>query len=304
MDAARSDGGQPSTVGAGQGPSGELLWTPLDEARMAVYRVLSLAASDPLSERWSRLLEPELREAAEAAAEFIAGHDACRPDELAGGESPPSGFDLAGLFEFASVERQAACEEHQRVFGLVQSKECPPSESDYCPQTFSVYRSQRMADVAGFYRAFGLQPSRDMPEAVDHVALELEFMAWLLAKRRHALKTQGAADDERAAVCAEAERAFFEEHLAWWLPAFAKALRIKADGGAVVASDSKSSEGVQAQPPASLYAALGACLAAFVPAERGVLGVPPPSELASPTPTEEPSGGCDDCGGDEHAERP
>ncbi|RKY20594.1 MAG: hypothetical protein DRQ55_07230 [Planctomycetota bacterium] len=288
MSAEKPSG--PAPAAAPREAGGDPSWTPLDEARLQVYQVLSLAASDPRSERWPRLREPAVCEAAVAAARFLADQGEAQPHELAPGETSPSGLDLAELMRFAEAPRDELGEEHQRVFGLVQSKECPPCESDYCPQTFSVYRSQRMADVAGFYRAFGLQPSRDMPEHVDHVALELEFMAWLLAKRRHALQAGGQKAAEQAGVCAAAERDFAEEHLAWWLPAFARALRTKADGQPPDLSSTA--------PAGSFYSALGACLAAFVPAERALLGIAPSDELARPAPTDEPEGGCEGCSPD------
>jgi TorA maturation chaperone TorD len=158
-------------------------------------------------------------------------------------------------------------EDHDRVFGLVISKECPPLETEYCPQTFSIYRSQRLADIAGFYHAFGVEPGRDVPERADHIACELEFLAWLVAKERHAMGQDGAQWKERARTSRDAQRTFFEEHLAWWVPAFARALGLRA--GALT-------------DPAPLQSALAAVLASWVPLERALLGVAPPTELVGP----------------------
>jgi TorA maturation chaperone TorD len=82
-------------------------------------------------------------------------------------------------------------------------------------------------------------------------------MAFLLMKKRLALADAEEAEQaERAAVCDEAHRAFFREHLAWWLPAFATGLRRKAGRGP--------------------YLEVGRLLAAFMPLERQRLDVPPP----------------------------
>jgi len=145
-------------------------------------------------------------------------------------------------------------------------------------QTFSVHRAHLMADVAGFYRAFGLEPSRELPERHDHVALELEFMAWLIAKTWHA------PPGERREVCQDAQARFVEGHLAWWVPAFAGALRRKANGPPPGGG------------PPSLLAAVADVLCAFVPAERAVLGVDPPTRLAAPQPTEQTDASCEGCG--------
>jgi TorA maturation chaperone TorD len=268
-------------------------WTPLDEARLCLYYILSRVLSDPASRRQLRSCERGVLEQLGAAAAFIADEPAARPLALAPGELPPSvlaGLDLADWFDQPETTIVA---QYERVFGLVASKECSPYETDYCRQTFSVYRSHRLADVAGCYRAFGLQASRDRPERPDHLALELEFMAWLLVKQRHALRRGGAAAAaaaalEQAAVCRDAQRLFVREHLSWWVPAFALALRRKADG----LRDARDLH----ELPRSALGAVGAALAAFMAAERTVLGVAPPTELVEPRPGDEPEGGCGGCG--------
>jgi TorA maturation chaperone TorD len=73
---------------------------------------------------------------------------------------------------------------------------------------------------------------------------------------------------ERMEICDAAQRAFFTEHLAWWLPAFASGLRRKAAGG--------------------LYTALGNFLAAFVPLERARWSVAPPRLSVQPQLIERP----------------
>jgi len=169
-------------------------------------------------------------------------------------------------------------QDHVRVFGLVVSKECPPCEVQYCPQTFSIYRSQQMADIAGFYRAFGLEAGRDAPERVDHISCELELLAWLVAKERLACSRNGEEWSERAGVCRDAQRSFVSAHVAWWVPAFAHALSRRARS---------------LDPVPLLHVALADALAALVPIERALLDVPPPEVLARAQPdAEEAEGGC------------
>jgi len=248
-------------------------------ARRQLYGFLALACSDPRSERWRKLQDPAVRERALAAASYVAGHVDLQPEALAPGELSPAEFDLSSLLDRLDEPGLDPVAAHDRTYGLLSSSECTPHETIYCPQTFSVYRSGRLADIAGFYEAFGVTASRDQPERVDHIALELEFMAWLLAKEEHALASKDAAAAEHAEICQEAERRFFEEHLAWWVPAYAGALWMRTEGtpGPVGA----------AAPPSTFHGALAQALAAFVPAERARLGVGPPQELVEPLPTED-----------------
>lgn len=260
-----------------------------DTTRAYLYRFLSLACSDPRSARWKKLFEPGAREVVLAAWECVVADPAARPARFAPGELEPAGDELAYLFGFLEERGRNHTQAHDGIFGLVVSKECPPYETQYCPQTFSVYRSERLADIAGFYRAFGVEPSRDQPERVDHIALELELMAWLLNKEQYALAQGGAQVEEHVEVCRDAQKKFFAEHLAWWVPAFATALWRKAEG-----TPHPGTPGAAR----TFHGALASALAAFVPMERALLAVPPPEELLAPRATEDAdSDGCGGCSG-------
>jgi TorA maturation chaperone TorD len=82
-------------------------------------------------------------------------------------------------------------------------------------------KAQIMADVMGFYRAFGVEPRADR---ADHIAAELEFMHLLTLKEAHALKA-GQAD--KAELCREAQQKFLREHLLTWHLALIKVIRAK-----------------------------------------------------------------------------
>jgi len=245
----------------------------LDQARMTVYQFLSLATSKPSSARWQRLLDPGFQELTQAAVEVIRQDPRACPDKLAPGELPIEALELAPLLVFLRhgqeyPQEQDFSEEFDHVFGLLISRECPPYETEYCPQTFSIFRSHQLADIAGYYRAFGLQPANESPERHDHISLELEFMAWLNTKALYALE-QG--DAENASICRETQVQFVEHHLAWWTTAFALALRKKADG--------IRDERDLGSAPKSLLGAIGVLLAAFIPAERAILGIASPTTL-------------------------
>lgn len=82
-------------------------------------------------------------------------------------------------------------------------------------------KAQLLADIMGFYRAFGVEPRLDR---ADHIAAELEFMHYLLLKEHFAL---AAGQAENAAVCREAGEKFLVEHLLTWTAPLGQALRAK-----------------------------------------------------------------------------
>jgi TorA maturation chaperone TorD len=259
-----------------------------DRARLVIYQFLSLATSKPHNEAWSRILEPNYLELVQTAIDIIRHDPRARPESLAAGELSLEALDFTSLKSFLQNHLQDFCDEYDRVFGLLLSKECPPYETQYCPQTFSVFRSHQLGDIAGYYRAFGLEPSRESPERHDHISLELEFMAWLNTKMLYAME-QGDTDNEN--LCRDAQMSFLDEHLAWWTTAFALALRRKADG--------IKDERELTSPPQSFQGAVGVLLAAFIAAERGFLGIAAPTNLVAPREGGDSQGcdtiGCESC---------
>jgi len=241
--------------------------TELDLAREALYRFLAAALRDPRSDGAAPVRDPESRRLARAAADRLRGEEPAGGGRRGFGELPPELLTVDPFAAAAGESHAELCAEYDRVFGLLGAGDCPPHETEFQPNQEPFFRSQQMADVAGFYRAFGL----GSPERPDSLPLELEFMAFLLTKERLAA-TAG-----EAAVCAEAGRDFFRDHLAWWAPSFATGLRRKAGGGP--------------------YAALAQALAAFLPAERRRFGIDTPSLPVRPVPAgrAEEGEGCAAC---------
>lgn len=95
---------------------------------------------------------------------------------------------------------------------------CPPYENDYRRSSVSVYSSDEMADIAGFYRAFGMDFAGDRP---DHIAAELEFMH--LATFREALAAS-LQDTDKLDLCLSVEKKFLEDHIGGWVDLFSERL--------------------------------------------------------------------------------
>jgi putative dimethyl sulfoxide reductase chaperone len=86
-------------------------------------------------------------------------------------------------------------------------------------------QAQEMADISGFYRAFGFDIGGALRERPDHVAVELEFMYLLTLKEAWALQEGNL---EHAEVATDAQRKFLEDHLGQWISLFAQSLRHNA----------------------------------------------------------------------------
>lgn len=80
-----------------------------------------------------------------------------------------------------------------------------------------------LADIAGFYRAFGMKVHGERP---DHLVAELEFLAFVTMMEADALAR---GNDEEREVSAAAARKFLRDHLGGWVEAWA--VRVEASVG-------------------------------------------------------------------------
>lgn len=165
----------------------------------------------------------------------------------------------------AALSAASLADDYTRCFGHAMSKDCPPYEAEYA-QAHIFQKTHTLADIAGFYRAFGLDLAADAHERVDHVSVELEFMHFLCLKEAYALANGH--PQEQLALCREAQRKFLCEHVCRFAFAFARRLCAKAGD--------------------TLYRQVGLLLAAFLEAELRSLGVKP-AEVEGPDMIEEGS---------------
>jgi DMSO reductase family type II enzyme chaperone len=166
---------------------------------------------------------------------------------LAGAMPPEVAAALETLARALEGETAESLEDAFRErFSHVHPRDCPLYETDH--RAREVWRqTQVLADLGGFYRAFGLEESG---ERGDHVSVELEFLHVLAYKTAWALERGEAEHAER---CEAAARAFLAEHVLRWLPDVAERLRVVGRG--------------------SPYEAVGALLAAVLRAEAERTGL-------------------------------
>ena len=91
----------------------------------------------------------------------------------------------------------------EELFG--EMKKFEPLERKLVP---GVAIGPTLADIAGFYAAFGMQLAKDIP--MDHLAVEMEFMAHLALREAYAV-LQGNEDMFETVV--DAQRKFLRDHL-------------------------------------------------------------------------------------------
>lgn len=164
-------------------------------ARAAAYAVLANAFAYPDEERLATLHE--------AASEVL---------------------DLGGwipLMRLAAIARECGRTNLEPVYVAAttfsSSPDCPAFETAYFG-TDAQQQTQRMADIAGFYRAFGVDATSGGYRP-DELAVELEFMGYLCRKEAYAIEHLGA---PRVGQARRAERLFLEQHLGRWARVFAR----------------------------------------------------------------------------------
>jgi DMSO reductase family type II enzyme chaperone len=188
-------------------------------ARSAAYGLLALAFRYPEPDRWS----------------FFVDHDRWKAwPETLNMESTEVGDGLRRFQEHfltpdparvISVERAQV--EFSQLFGHAVKSDRSTYELEYgAGEVFQ--RVARLADLQGFYKAFGLELEHRMRERADHVSVECEFMSVMAAKEAYA-EQEG--DQEGLATVREASGRFLESHLGAWLPSLARRISEAKPGG-------------------------------------------------------------------------
>ena len=173
-------------------------------ARASIYGVSALAFAYPEDE-----VTEDIHEGVTTLMETL---------EAAGVDREAIEKGNAFLRLWASTESSIIKQDYSDLF--IGKQQFRLDESDYDKTIF--YRHQRIADVSGFYRAFGFERSTESFERQDFVGMELEFMQVLLLKLAYAMQNGW---DDQAEMCRDAEAKFFKEHLEWWIPDMCERLR-------------------------------------------------------------------------------
>lgn len=136
------------------------------------------------------------------------------------------------MVRLAPEQFDAFVSDYVLAFGHAARGSCPLNEIEYGDlKADPLFQPHRLADLAAFYRAFGVEVTEDATERQDHISIELEFMSVLAAKEAYARGQRF--DPEHLSQCREAQKKFLREHLGRWVPAFTRRLASAAAEGAL-----------------------------------------------------------------------
>lgn len=244
--------------------------TPSDLAlcRSVLWEALALGFRPPGPEVVARLAAPGAVDALADAAAVLDADDGKAPGTgvAAGvpdpgatgtprGDPPPARLAEAIRRLARAVTVEALRADYQLLFGHTARGAVPPYETEYGADSL-FQPMHEMADLAAFYRAFGLVLRPDARERPDHVACQCEFLAFLARKEAYALER---GDAPMLEATRQGTRRFLRDHLGRWGPGFGRTLD-RCD-------------------PEGFYGALGILAAAIVGRECARAGVPAGPDL-------------------------
>jgi TorA maturation chaperone TorD len=214
--------------------------TEVDAAlcRCVFYEALSVGLYTPSRDSVERLRSTETRAALVDAAHHLASRHAtaAKRETADSGTGAPADGDPPQLEKrvealATSLDGNLELEDLQsaygRLFGHTARGAVCPYESEFGTETH-FQQTARLANLGGFYAAFGLKLGEHTKERIDHVCSELEFLGFLARKEAFALQER---DDAMLTETRKAVRLFLRDHLGRFGRAFARELSREDRGG-------------------------------------------------------------------------
>ena len=144
-----------------------------------------------------------------------------------------AGLETADMSECTSMKLKATDDmevlklDYSRLFVGPYQLLAPPYGSVYMDSGNTVMGSSTL-DAANLYRDAGLDISGNFKQPPDHIAVELEFMYYLIFKE---LKAVEKSDMDVASDYMTLQKVFLQRHLGSWLPEFAERVEKEAETG-------------------------------------------------------------------------
>lgn len=189
--------------------------------RSAFYEALALGFRPPTTETVNRLLTEEQNLALAEIASIL-------DDKREKKKSASLSSQIRNLMKCPEVQSLETLESsYCFYFGHTAQPKVPPYETEYGEETL-FQQPQQLGDIAGFYKAFGLQLNSNEHERVDHISCECEFLSFLTRKEFYALEQN---DSTMLKETCKAQKLFLKDHLGRFSPSFSKLLsRENPDG--------------------------------------------------------------------------
>ncbi len=195
--------------------------------RSQIYRLLSLAFLYPKEEFFNLLTKGSFIKELKDYFSYILVNNTTEITKEMGDNAIESITALEELIgnEFPNRDLSYLEEKFIEVFGHTVHKDYPPLGSHY--GSGHMFQShQYLADIAGYYNAFGLEPTGRQLEGLDHISLELEFMYVLTFKEGYAFENDGS---DKVDICVKAQKKFMKNEIGSWGSLFAKLLETKGN---------------------------------------------------------------------------
>jgi len=188
------------------------------EIRSTLYGTVSALFSDPESEKFAMLFTPKIQGCV---------LDACfQIEELEHSEETALSKSFQMLMsKLDEKKKEDIRNEFVNVFGHTLSKQIAPYALEHLKNSDVFFRTQKLADLNGFYNAFGMEV--ESIERADHISTQTEFLSFLLLKEL--LAVQNDLHDEKE-VCEKAFAEFNNDHFLDWTKMFSENLADKVDG--------------------------------------------------------------------------
>ena len=196
--------------------------SPVDQAlaRAVAFRTFSLAFQLPTDARVRDM-------GASDGFSMLAEAFRCL-DRAAGGQRLEAG--IRRLTSRRLQDAEALAPQYWRLFGHTTRGLICACETEYGDEN-NFQQPQQLADISGYYLAFGLTPPSASEVRLDHVACECEFMDFLNRKEAWLLTAADQMDEETLTVTRAAGREFLRDHLGYFGRAFAGKLVAQDPGG-------------------------------------------------------------------------
>jgi len=185
------------------------------EARSTLYGFVSTLFSDPESEKFSMMKNPEFQK--------MVLNSCLQFDE--NNQSELSGAFQNVISMVSELNRETIQNENVSIFGHTLSKETAPYALEHLKSTDVFFRTQKLADLNGFYKAFGMEV--ESIERADHIATQTEFLSYLILKELVAIKKNL---EEEIEICQKAFIDFHQEHFFDWAKMFSENIMEKVEG--------------------------------------------------------------------------
>ena len=185
--------------------------------RSTLYGTVSALFSDPESEKFPMLLSTSLQGSALDACFQLEEKNNLKKTNLS------SSFQRL-MAKLDNSNLAIISNDFVDVFGHTLSKQIAPYALEHLKNKDLFFQTQKLADLNGFYKAFGLQV--ESIERADHISTQAEFLSFLLLKQ--CLAEQDSLSDKKE-ICEKAFSDFQRDHFFDWVEMFAKNLTTHID---------------------------------------------------------------------------